>query len=91
MFFYLTYQLFRTQGLEGRLEYSSLLRTIERTRATAKPKILGNLMEYVGHLVDARYVHLFRTGNGRAMFRRFVNGPPDVGSAVVFISPSLEK
>lgn len=73
------------------MEYNSLLRTMERTRAAAQPKIPGDLMEYAGHLVDARYVHLFRTANGRAMFRGFVNGPPDVGSAVVFISPSLEK
>jgi len=64
---------------------------MERTRAAAQPKIPGDLMEYAGHLVDARYVHLFRTANGQAMFRGFVNGPPDVGSAVVFISPSLEK
>ncbi|XP_050066117.1 uncharacterized protein LOC126555201 [Aphis gossypii] len=81
----------RTQGLEHRMEYNSLLRTMERTRAAAQPKIPGDLMEYAGHLVDARYVHLFRTANGRSMFRGFVNGPPDVGSAVVFISPSLEN
>ena len=51
---------------------------MERTRAAEQPKIPGDLMEYAGHLVDARYVYLFRTVNGRAMFRGFVNGPPDV-------------
>jgi len=64
---------------------------MERTRAAAQLTIPGYLMEYAGHLVDACYVHLFRTANGRAMFRGFINGPPDVGLAVVFISPSLEK
>lgn len=80
-----------TQWLEDHLEYISLLRTMERTRAAAQPKISGDLMKYAGHLVDASYFYLFRTVNRRRMFRGFVNGPSDVGSAVVFISPFLEK
>jgi len=62
---------------------------MKRTRPAAQPKIPGNLMEYAGHLVDAQYVHRFSTSNGRAMFRGFVMGAPDAGSAVVFVSPSL--
>ncbi|KAL4097104.1 hypothetical protein QTP88_021936 [Uroleucon formosanum] len=64
---------------------------MERTRAAAQPKISGDLMKYAGHLVDASYFYLFRTVNRRRMFRGFVNGPSDVGSAVVFISPFLEN
>ncbi|CAI6362042.1 unnamed protein product [Macrosiphum euphorbiae] len=81
----------RTQGLENRLEYTSFLRSMERAIAAAQPKIPNDLMEYAGDLVDPRYSHLFRTANGRAMFKGFVMGAPDAGSAVVFISPSLEK
>jgi len=77
--------------LEDRLGYTSLLRTMEKTRAAEQPKIPDDLMEYAGLLVDARYIHLYKTANGRAMFREFVMGPPNDGSAVVFISSSLKK
>jgi len=64
---------------------------MERTRQAAQPKIPNDLAEYAGHLVDPRYSHLFKTANGRDMFRGFAMGGPYAGSAVVFISPSLEK
>jgi len=34
---------------------------------------------------------MFQTYNGQNMYRGYINGGPDGGEAVVFISPALEK
>ncbi len=64
---------------------------MERARRDAQPKIPLTMLEYAGCFNDERYSCMFQTYNGQNMYRGYINGGPDGGEAVLFISPALEK
>jgi len=64
---------------------------MERARKDGQPKIPTTMSEYAGCFNDGRYIQMFQTYNGQNMYRGYINGGPNGGEAVVFISPALEK
>lgn len=78
-------------NFDGRLEYASFLKTMERARAEAQPSIPQTLVEYAADLGDIQYRHLFLTYNEQPFFKGFINGGIEVGEVVVFVSPEMIK
>lgn len=64
---------------------------MERARADSQPKVPGTILEYAGTFDDERFKHLSLTYNGLNFYRGYINGGPEIGEAIIFISPALEK